>query len=175
MNERNFKNCLVKKSSSPYPDRKKKPRLKFSWSKDQAIDYDNCKQIDIFIQDVIEKAKEDYLQAYTHSNGKYIDKTSLDSQEDKNCNEDIKVTTVNSVNQDTHKSSDRIWEKKHIDSNYGRTSQDGIEMRDLGKDSFQGERKPLINQTREGNCCSDVCLQMLTLLTCYHCRCLNDS
>lgn len=57
------------KSSSPYPERKKKPRLKFAWNKNKAIDYDNCRQIDFFIQDVIEKAKEDYRRVYMDING----------------------------------------------------------------------------------------------------------
>lgn len=60
---------LATKSSSPFPERKKRPRLKFAWNKEQVIDYDNCKEIDFFIQDVIEKAKEDYRRAYTDENG----------------------------------------------------------------------------------------------------------
>lgn len=73
MNDRNIKHVMGKKSPSPYPERKKKPRLKFSWNKEQTIDYSKSKQIDIFIQDVIEKAKEDYLQTYIQGNGQCID------------------------------------------------------------------------------------------------------
>ena len=77
MNDKGLKNSLSKKLPSPYPERKKRTRLKFSWSREQAIDYENCKQIDVFIQDVIEKAKEDYLQTYSVQNGKCIDEHNL--------------------------------------------------------------------------------------------------
>lgn len=73
MSEKSLKKALLKKSSSPYPERKKRPRLKFAWNREQAVDYENCKQIDIFIQDVIEKAKEDYLNTYSQQNGQCMD------------------------------------------------------------------------------------------------------
>lgn len=183
MNDRNIKHVMGKKSPSPYPERKKKPRLKFSWNKEQTIDYSKSKQIDIFIQDVIEKAKEDYLQTYIQGNGQCIDHNSTD-REDDNCHNSLNgdnsrtsIEVQNGCRQDEEQQTNRTWGRKSSDINNGRSSQDNIEMKELGKETHHhGERKPLIDKSVGNNCCSDgnLCSRLLTLLTCYHCRCLRD-
>ena len=60
-------------SSSPYPARRKKNRLKFSWNQADLNDESVSEQIDDFVADVIEKAKAEYIEeCKDKEQGKYI-------------------------------------------------------------------------------------------------------
>ncbi|CAG2234992.1 unnamed protein product [Mytilus edulis] len=180
MSEKSLKKALLKKSSSPYPERKKRPRLKFAWNREQAVDYENCKQIDIFIQDVIEKAKEDYLNTYSQQNGQCMDE---DTPEDEECSKSIRfhvdqrfTNSDHCCGQDDVSSNENISKRKTTGNNKGSSAQETVEMKELGKTSYNGERKPLIDKNSEHKCCSNrnICSRLLILLTCYQCRCLQE-
>lgn len=53
----------VKKVSSPSASNRRKFRLKFPWKKhEENYDYETSEELDTFIQEVIERAREEYFR-----------------------------------------------------------------------------------------------------------------
>ncbi|OWF42259.1 uncharacterized protein LOC110461295 [Mizuhopecten yessoensis] len=159
----------------------RKIKLKMSWNKSSSVDSDNSELIDEFVQDVIQKAKQEYLSEcngfrsdHSGTNG-YHRHTGRVSPAPPSPESSDEEGDVNS-----HRSNDRIDEEDRLNSNNcNRSVGEGIQYLEdtshrnkagdgIGEKCAPHERKPLIEKAgRSGH----TCLQHLYALLCCQCIC----